>query len=39
MPKHSTMVFRPEIPPDLDHAHLVREEALEWLERLSPPKQ
>ena len=27
------LVFSPEIPPDLEHASLVREEALEWLER------
>ena len=27
------MSFNPDIPPDLGHAPLIREEALEWLER------
>ena len=29
--KH-TPVFRPEVPPDLEHARLIREEAFDWLE-------
>ena len=24
--------FKPDIPPDLEHAPLIREEALDWLE-------
>jgi len=32
MPKNITSVFSPEIPPDLEHAPLIREEALDWLE-------
>ena len=28
--------FSPQIPPDLEHAPLVREEALDWLERRFP---
>ena len=30
------LVFSPGIPPDLEHAPLIREEAVEWLERLYP---
>lgn len=29
-------VFNPEIPPDIEHAALIREEALDWLERQFP---
>jgi hypothetical protein len=32
----SSLVFSPEIPPDLEHASSIREEALEWLERHYP---
>ena len=32
MSRENTPVFSPEIPPDLDHASLIREEALDWLE-------
>ena len=32
MQKRNPLVFNPEIPPDLDHAVQVREEALDWLE-------
>ncbi len=36
MPKKDTLVFSPEIPPDLEHAPLIREEALDWLETQYP---
>ncbi len=36
MAKKGTLVFRPEIPPDLEHAPLVREEAIDWLETRHP---
>ena len=32
MQEQDPPVFSPEIPPDLDHATQVREEALDWLE-------
>ncbi|UCC16596.1 MAG: tetratricopeptide repeat protein [Dehalococcoidales bacterium] len=32
MTKEYTPIFNPEIPPDLEHASLIREEALDWLE-------
>ncbi|MBI4202530.1 MAG: hypothetical protein HY532_05395, partial [Chloroflexi bacterium] len=32
MQQQGTLVFSPEIPPDLEHAAPVREEALDWLE-------
>ena len=34
--KKDTLVFSPEIPPDLEHAPLIREEALDWLETHYP---
>ena len=30
------LIFLPEVPPDLEHAPMVREEALEWLEYQLP---
>ena len=36
MQKHDALVFSPEIPPDLEHAPLIREEALDWLETHYP---
>jgi len=36
--RHSP-VFSPGIPPDIEHAPLIREEALEWLERVFPRRQ
>jgi hypothetical protein len=38
MNKKIIQVFDPEVPPDLKHALLVREEALEWLEAHYPTK-
>ena len=35
MAKSNIEKFNPEIPPDLDHAPLIREEALDWLETAS----
>ena len=32
MRNQDTPVFRPEVPPDLDHAPLIREEAFDWLD-------
>ncbi len=32
MPVKNAPVFSPDIPPDLDHALLIREEALDWIE-------
>jgi hypothetical protein len=34
--KQDIPTFNPDIPPDLDHAPLVREEAIEWLETHYP---
>ena len=36
MQKTDTLVFSPEVPPDLEHAPLIREEALDWLETHYP---
>ncbi len=36
MKKKDTLVFSPDIPPDLEHAPLIREEALDWLETHYP---
>ncbi len=36
MRKQDARVFSPEIPPDLEHAPLIREEALDWLETHYP---
>jgi hypothetical protein len=36
MKSKTMLVFRPEIPPDLEHAPLIREEALDWLETHYP---
>ena len=36
MQKQDTLVFNPEVPPDLEHASLIREEALDWLEANYP---
>jgi hypothetical protein len=36
MTTRSATVFSPAIPPDIEHASLVREEALDWLERNQP---
>ncbi len=36
MKKKETLAFSPDIPPDLEHTPLVREEALDWLERHYP---
>jgi hypothetical protein len=33
MATNSATVFSPDIPPDIEHAAMVREEALDWLER------
>lgn len=38
MRKRDTLVFKPEIPPDLEHAPLIREEAIDWLETHYPGK-
>ena len=32
MQKLATLLFSPDVPPDLEHAPLIREEALDWLE-------
>ncbi|MEE8159490.1 MAG: hypothetical protein V3T78_09020, partial [Dehalococcoidia bacterium] len=32
MQQQDKLVYSPEIPPDLDHASQIREEALDWLE-------
>ena len=32
----TALVFSPEVPPDLEHAPLIREEALDWLETHYP---
>jgi tetratricopeptide (TPR) repeat protein len=34
--KNYTLVFKPEIPPDIEHAPLIREEAIDWLETNYP---
>ena len=34
--ENTTPVFAPDIPPDKEHASMVREEALDWLERQFP---
>ena len=36
MAKKDTLSFHPGIPPDLEHAPLVREEAIDWLETRYP---
>ena len=36
MQKQDTPVFRPEVPPDLEHARLIREEAFDWLDTHYP---
>ena len=36
MPKSDTPVFSPEVPPDLQHAPLIREEAFDWLDTHYP---
>ena len=36
MPKQDTPVFRPKVPPDLDRARLIREEAFDWLDTHYP---
>ena len=36
MSERDRLFFNPDIPPDLGHAPLIREEALEWLERQHP---
>ena len=36
MQKQHSLVFSPDIPPDLDHASQIREEALDWLETHFP---
>ena len=36
MQKASTPVFGPEIPPDLEHARQIREEAFDWLDSNYP---
>lgn len=36
MKRKELPVFSPDIPPDLDHAPLIREEALDWLETRFP---
>jgi hypothetical protein len=36
MKRKDQLVFSPEIPPDLAHASLIREEALDWLEMHYP---
>lgn len=36
MKKKDALVFSPEVPPDLEHAPLIREEALDWLESHYP---
>jgi tetratricopeptide (TPR) repeat protein len=36
MPESKRPVFDPRIPPDLDHAAAIREEALDWLETRFP---
>ena len=36
MQKKDTSVFSPEVPPDLEHTSLIREEALDWLESHYP---
>lgn len=36
MQKRETLLFSPEVPPDLEHASLIREEALDWLETNYP---
>jgi len=36
MNRKDTLVFKPEIPPDLEHAPLIREEAIDWLETHHP---
>ncbi|MBI2171479.1 MAG: hypothetical protein HYU30_05595 [Chloroflexi bacterium] len=36
MQKRNSLLFSPEIPPDLEHAAQVREEALDWLETHYP---
>ena len=36
MPTKDTLVFTPDISPDLEHAPLIREEALDWLETRYP---
>ncbi len=36
MQDNDTMVFDPGVPPDLEHAPLVREEAIDWIESRFP---
>ena len=36
MQKQDALVFGPDIPPDLEHAPLIREEAIDWLEARHP---
>ena len=36
MQERDALVFSPEVPPDLEHAPLIREEALDWLETNYP---
>ena len=39
MQKVTTPVFDPKVPPDLEHAALIREEAFDWLDSSFPGKQ
>ena len=36
MQKQNTLLFSPEVPPDLEHASQIREEAFEWLDAHHP---
>ena len=36
MKKLEAAVFSPEVPPDLDHAPMIREEAFDWLDSHHP---
>ena len=36
MQNHDAPVFSPEVPPDLEHAPLIREEAFDWLDSNYP---
>ena len=36
MQKRNAPVFSPEVPPDLEHVHLIREEAFDWLDSHYP---
>ncbi len=33
MQPNAPAIFSPDVPPDLDHAPQIREEAIDWLER------